>query len=234
MISVIITVHPPLLKHLPRCLNSVLWQMEAADECWLVGDGLDISGFRMAWEIVPGHRGRLHSLGAGEVRGVSHARNRALGQASGEWLKFLDADDLLAPFALNAFRALESKVPAEVACLMGGYFKVHNGMPVGFQTPPDIESLIAKVNPCLVSPSFIRRAAAAAVGGFDERIQFEEDWDFWLRLRRAGHRFATTKTPFAYYWIDDAERAEKQRDHTVEGMDVRDYLAKTYGITPQR
>ena len=74
-----------------------------------------------------------------------------------------------------------------------------------------------------------------ALGCKDERIDFEGDWDFWLRLRKAGHKFAIHRRPFCCYCIDDEARAaaEKVRTHKVEGMDVRAYLAKTYGITPE-
>jgi hypothetical protein len=34
-----------------------------------------------------------------------------------------------------------------------------------------------------------RRDLLARVGGFDERLRFEEDWDLWKRLARGGARF---------------------------------------------
>jgi hypothetical protein len=103
----------------------------------------------------------------------------------------------------------------------------------GIQDPPDIERVTLHANPILVSMAFVRRGAALSVSGFDERIEFEEDWDFWLRLRSVGWQFAIHRRPFCCYCVDDAERADKVRSHQVEGMDVREYLAKKYGVKPQ-
>ncbi len=225
MISVVITVHPPLLKHLRRCVDSVLWQLMPGDECVVVSDGCELP--------VECDGPWLKKVCLTVAHGVSSARNYgALHVASGKWIKFLDADDLLAPFALNAFRAIEPKLPEKVAVVAGSQIKVHNGIVQGTQDPPDIARVIAHANPILVSMAFVRREAALRVRGFDERIEFEEDWDFWLRLRQAGWQFAIHRRPFCCYCVDDAERAAKVRSHQVEGMDVREYLARTYGIKP--
>ena len=231
MISVVITVHPPLLKHLERCIDSVLWQLSPADECIVIGDGCSALGARGFFRDA-----RIKNFNTGEAKGECAARNVGLREARHDWIKFLDADDLLAPFALNAFRSVVGKLPDAISVLAGATIKVHNGLVVGYSDPPPIEQLITRVNPILPSMVFVRRSAAQAVAGFDERIDFEGDWDFWLRLRKAGYRFAIHRRPFCCYWIDDAERAEKEasRTHQVEGVDVREYLARTYGITPER
>jgi glycosyltransferase involved in cell wall biosynthesis len=237
MITVIITVHAPLLQYLSRAAESVLWQLEDSDQLIIVGDRVGDDG---ELEVVRGPRSAWVSTYVQRrevLSGVSATRNLGLAHAIGQWIKFLDADDVLAPFALAHFRALVAKgLPEKVGVVAGGLMRVHNGVVTGLQNPPDINAVITKVNPLLVSVAFVRRAAASAVAGFDARIDFEEDWDFWLRLRQAGWEFAWCGVPFCYYWIADAERAEKEqaRTHRVEGVDVRDYLAKTYGITPQR
>ena len=58
---------------------------------------------------------------------------------------------------------------------------------------------IMNYNPILLSASFVRREALLAVGLFDERIEFEEDWDLWLRLheRFGPSTFWRPKTLFA-------------------------------------
>lgn len=225
MISVVITVHEPLLKHLQRCVDSVLWQLTPEDELIIVGDGCD------TWCVMTDQR-----LVATRIQifqgGVSAARNRGLHEARNPWIKFLDADDLLAPFALNAFRAIVDKIPEKVGVVVGSQIKVHNGIVQGYQDPPNIEQVITHANPILVSMTFVRRAYAASVNGFDERIEFEEDWDFWLKLRETGYQFAIHRRPFCCYCVDDAERAAKVRSHLVEGVDVRQYLAKRYRIKP--
>ena len=46
----------------------------------------------------------------------------------------------------------------------------------------------------------VLRSAIAAVGGYDERLTFE-DWDMWLRLADAGWRFEYLPGPLADYRI---------------------------------
>ncbi len=67
----------------------------------------------------------------------------------------------------------------------------------------DLPSLLARnaVN----GAAIVRRAAFAAVGGFDERMRHGcEDWDFWLRLVEAGFR-GTIVPEVLYYYRRTAE-----------------------------
>jgi glycosyltransferase involved in cell wall biosynthesis len=207
-------------KHLRRCLDSVLWQLHPEDECLVVCDGF----------VEPESSASYSLLSFPEPEGVAAARNHGLQAAKGDWVKFMDVDDVLSPFALNAFRADLNSIPADVAVVSGQQIKVHNGLVVGTFDPPVVDQSIERENPLLVGMVLVRRSHALAVGGFDPRIEFEEDWDFWLRLYRANYRFRSLPTPFCYYWIDDAERREKRRTHRVEGMHVREYLRKKYNL----
>jgi glycosyltransferase involved in cell wall biosynthesis len=224
-ISVIVTTDPRLDFHLGRCLASIEWQLRPSDELLIVGDG---------YKPIPTTISTLPEIINSQLRGVSAARNAGLARSTNAWIKFIDVDDLLAPFALNAFRAirgqLEEIANEKIAVIAGGQLKIHNGVFVGFTQPVSIERIIEHANPTLVSQCFIRRDAAVSVGGFDERIEFEEDWDFWLRLYRAGHRFATTQVPVCCYWISDVERESKHPSHLVEGVDVREYLRRKYNL----
>lgn len=230
MISVIITVDPGVEKHLQRALDSARWQLEEGDELIVVCDGLtSVTG---TVNITP-------------CRGISYARNAGVAETKGDWIKFLDGDDVLAPFALNVVRGIDGP-----KVVFGQQATVHNGK-VSMQIIPDAsleKNLVAKgivfhnpmrhikqMNPGLISNSFIRRDALQEVGGFDERIAFEEDWDLWLKLHKkyGFSGFGYSMAPVCYYWIDDKERAAKVRDHTVEGMDVREYFRKTYGCDPK-
>ena len=176
------------------------------------------------------------------------ARNEAVSHAGQaiDWLKFLDADDLLAPFALSTFRQMT--IEDRMQCVGGAQLKVVNGKVMGLQIPKP--QLMDRVNPMVPSMCFVRAAAFAKAGGFDNRIGFEEDWDLWLKLRREYgiEGFGIMPQPLCYYTIDEAERAAKrQPSHLVEDpdskaaegaepkmIDVREYLAKVYGIKPDR
>ena len=99
-----------------------------------------------------------------------------------------------------------------------------------------------QINPALVSHTFIEREAFNAVAGFDEKLDWEEDWDLWLRMREkfGAEAFAGMRERVCYYWIDEAERAKKKRRHevTIEDgteIDVHEYLRRRHpGVDPAK
>jgi cellulose synthase/poly-beta-1,6-N-acetylglucosamine synthase-like glycosyltransferase len=230
-IAVVIPCHGQ--KHLlVRALGSVLWQLGPDDEVIVVNDcGED---WRLG-ELVGPEPERVMWLHHHTRRGVAASRNTAIRRAKAEWIKFLDADDVLAPFALDALRRADD-LPKSIHILAGGCHRVVDGRYHDYLSDSD-QSLgrILEANPLLPSAVFARRSALVEVGLFDERFDFEEDWDLWLRLheRYGLEAFAVVDRPLCYYWINEAERRKKVRNGTVDGVPVRDYFRQRYGAKPR-
>ncbi len=229
-IAVVIPCHGQ--KHLlPRALGSVIWQLGPDDEVIVVNDcGED-------WrpgEFVGPEPERVMWLHHDARRGVAASRNTAIRRAKAEWVKFLDADDVLAPYALDALRRADD-LPESIHILAGGCHRIVDGRYHDYLSDSE-QSLgrILEANPLLPSAVFVRRSALIEVGLFDERIDFEEDWDLWLRLheRYGLEAFAVIDRPVCYYWINEAERGKKVRKGTVDGVAVRDYFRQRYGANP--
>lgn len=98
LISIIIPVYN-VEQYLPECLESILEQDYANWECILVDDGSkDRSG-----DIIDEFSQRdsrfhvIHDVN----HGVSHARNKGLGLAKGDWICFVDSDDSIVHNALS-------------------------------------------------------------------------------------------------------------------------------------
>lgn len=228
----------PQRHYIARCVNSVRDQLADADQHIIYDDGStersgpDEGFFPVSPQIHPG----MLMMWMKDRKGVSYARNRCIERATGEWIKFLDADDLLAPYALNALRALEKggELSSKIKVVIGTQMQVVDGLFRGIVHPAP--QVIENYNPFVPSMAFVRRETLLEVGMFDERIEFEEDWDLWLRIYRkyGGSAFAKIDYPVCYYWIDQEERKTKfNPSHEVEGMDVRAYFRKQYGIDPK-
>lgn len=104
--SIIIPVYN-VAPYLRECLDSVLTQTFTDWEAICVDDGsTDDSG-----EILDEYAARDQRFRVFHQRnaGVSVARNKALDEARGEWIWFVDSDDRIKPYAMERFTSYESK-----------------------------------------------------------------------------------------------------------------------------
>lgn len=169
--------------HLPASIGSVMAQTFADWELIVVDDGSsDASAAIVAAIDDP----RIHLIRQANA-GVSAARNRALDEAGGEYIAFLDADDTWVPTFLEKMAAaLDAEAHAVlVYCgwqnlgLPGG-----RGMPFvppEYETPAKLETLFGGCR-WPIHAALTRRAAIAEVGGFNPRYTNAEDYALWLQI----------------------------------------------------
>ncbi len=186
MISIIIPVfnRPKLLT---EALNSVLKQKEISEglEIIVVDDG----STDKTEEVLTGLPGKIICIRQ-EHSGVSAARNRGIAQSRGEWIAFLDSDDLWLPGKLSAQMQFFSKHPDMPLCQTEEIW-IRNGNrinPRKYHKKPQGYCFPSLLERCLVSPSavVIHRRVFDLVGLFDETLPACEDYDLWLRI---GCRF---------------------------------------------
>ena len=108
--------------------------------------------------------------------GVSAARNRGAAALDCDAVLFLDGDDWLAPFALDALATALSAAPHAVAAV-GAYER--GGLVYAPAYGAVLERLLVRNLFVNGGHVLIRREA---VQPFREDLRFGEDWEFWVRL----------------------------------------------------
>lgn len=195
LVTVVVTAHDEQ-RFLQDCLDSVASQTWTKLECIVVDDASTDATAEVAAAAVR-HDPRFTILHLEDNVGPSVARNVGLGQARGEFVTFLDGDDLLYP------DAIERRVAALVGCrdpewVVGSFCLWHTipeegelGLPKGGLAERTRVSWLDAVfdAPFIVSAPIIRRDALLAVEGFDRDARTAEDYDLWSRLLRRGYVF---------------------------------------------
>ena len=135
---------------------------------------------------------------AGRAAGPAAARNLGWRTATAEWIAFLD-DDVLPPAGWAA--GLVSDLGAAAGDVGGIQGRVQVPLPDG-RPPTDWERNVAGLGHAAWATADMayRRAALAAVGGFDERFPraYREDADLALRVQGAGWRLVRGERSLAH------------------------------------
>ena len=135
-------------------------------------------------------------------RGLAGARNAGVARAGGDWVAFLDDDDVWAPDKLHAQIAAATKARAgwaySTAVMVDG-----DGIAEYVWPLPDpatlLERLVASnAIPAGSSNVVVRADVLRSAGGFDEAFSRIADWDLWLRLAAAGPAAAVDRALVAY------------------------------------
>lgn len=127
--------------------------------------------------------------------GISAARNSGVAAASGEYLAFLDCDDIWEPaMAERASAALDAH-PECVLAYSNLALIDSDGRDLGsaligpgLDHAPELAEMLERLWPIMPSAVMARRSAFDAAGGFSEEFRSYgfEDVIFWLRLRELG------------------------------------------------
>jgi glycosyltransferase involved in cell wall biosynthesis len=210
LVSVVIPFLDPPVEFFRQAIESVLAQDYRPAELILVNDGSREAAVAVARRMADGddmpvryveHRG-------GENRGSSASRNLGVSVAAGEYVAFLDADDVWVPGKLAEQVAYLQKRP-QTAMVFGqtrywyswrdsaaGDFVVSRGVEreTAFQ-PPDFvpRFLRGRVIVPSASNTMMRRDAYLACGGFEDSFRgMYEDQAFLVKL---GLRYAVAGVP---------------------------------------
>lgn len=218
MISVIIPLYNKQ-SQIHATLESVLRQSYADYEIVVVDDGSTDGSVAIVESF---NEARLRLIRQ-ENGGVSAARNRGICEARGEYVAFLDADDLWEPDFLKTMQNLAERYPncSVYAC---NYDFV---LPDGTHTPTTIRRLpftgehgilsnyfeVASCShpPLWTSALMVKKEAIRNIDGFPEGISSGEDLLTWAKLA-ACNSIAYTSRVYASYQLETSSRGKEPSD----------------------
>lgn len=169
-------------KYIAHTLTCVKKQTFEDWECIVMDDGsTDNSGAVVKEWAASEHRIKYYYQ---KNSGVCVARNNAVGYASGEYLLFVDSDDLIS----NVFVGLcveqldADKNVKLVACNYKKFGKYKKSFKVEKYSLPKLMGHNLWGNACM-----IRREDFIRVGGYNTNMRYGlEDWDLWLKILADG------------------------------------------------
>ena len=170
-------------RFLTRCVDAALAQTSAPVEVIVVDDGSTDS----TQEVMRAYEGRVQYIHQAN-QGLSGARNTGARHARGDWFLFCDADDMLAPRAVEWLTAAVTGTAAGVVygkcreLYEDGRAGAVKGTAVAAGLPPIPakanfwKSLITTTGAALIS-----RRTFDKVGGYAPSRMMVEDREFWIK-----------------------------------------------------
>jgi glycosyltransferase involved in cell wall biosynthesis len=204
LVSVIIPAYNSA-DFMGETLDSVFAQTFSSLEAIVINDGsadtLQLEQVLQRYSLKPLRYIKQENQGAGA------ARNAGLRAARGEFVAFLDADDIWLPMFLDKLMALLKRENADLAyadALLVGDARVEGLTFMRVEPshgPVTPESLLAVTCTVLTSTVLARKSPILAVGLFDTSLRRGQDFDLWLRLAKAGARMVYTPEVLAHHRI---------------------------------
>ena len=224
-------------RYIAATIDSVLAQEHAGLELIVVDDGSKDGSVELVRRLFPQVRIERQANA-----GVAAARNRGIALATGDYIAFVDADDIWLPGKLAATWALMQATPG---CRMG--YTAWQVWPCTEPRPSDAElvTLAAEADDtalwrgasgwiypellldCVVwtSTVLVERRLLAEAGLFDTGLRVGEDYDLWLRLSRLTPIVRVAR-PYALYRIHPAS--------ITKTMPTANYRARVIGTALAR
>ncbi|MFL5763692.1 MAG: glycosyltransferase family 2 protein [Bacteroidia bacterium] len=212
MMSPLISVIIPTFNYasfLPETIGSVMAQTYGNWECIVVDDG-STDDTKNVMDALCKSDPRIKYL-VQKNDGPTIARNNGLKNASGDFIQFLDADDLLEKEKFEKqLQIFESDPSADI--VYGGVNYFRSGFPdqlfdgislegskpwmkkLSGQGEIMIKALLNE-NLMVISSPLVRRSLFEKLGKMNETLRYNEDWELWARFAIGNAKFRFDESP---------------------------------------
>lgn len=214
-------------KVLPRALQSVISQRESHHEILVIDDGSTDETPDVLAELSHQHPGAFKVIRK-QNGGLASVRNRGITEAAAPWLIFLDADDELAPGALQAIDThLESHPSTEM--IIGGHIAVeadgrrreHNPGVLPDDPVARVGAYLLDKRLTLANGACVMHRNVFSRGIYPERFRNAEDIPVFAQVL-ANHRCSVLPKPLAIIHKHDDSLRHQFRHAKATGMQLVD------------
>lgn len=189
-------------QYLDECLQSVLEQTYSNWECIIVNDGSPDNTEEVALRW--GAKDSRFKYYKKKNGGLSSARNAGIKESKGEWVQFLDCDDLIEKKKIELSVACFKDESLDVIVSGYRYFETDEGIDrlrifgrdhflpevcLSKMDKEDIKFLFKEKNPFVISAPIYKKKIFYEQGGFNEQLKSLEDWEFNLRCALNDYTF---------------------------------------------
>lgn len=201
-ISVVVTAHN-YGKYLPQCLDSVFEQNCSDWELVVVNDGStdDTPAILESYQKKMGDKIKVVTLTG---VGLAKACNTGIRASRGEYIVRLDADDYFDESILLVESTILDKDPS-IHMVYPDYYRINKYGEIldsyRLQKVNDEVKLLDR-SP-LAAGAMYRRTCYDEIGGYNEKLRYQEDYDFWIKFIDK-FKVYNVNLPLMYYRKHDA------------------------------
>ena len=231
LVSIVIPVFNSA-KYITECLNSVLNQSYKNFEIIIADDGSTDNTV----ELINNYQSDLIVVYSQENSGQGRARNLAVEKANGEWIAFIDSDDIW--FIDKLEKQLElckNYVWSHTDYFFIGNIVAPHTRSIDFvsNNSGDIFDHLVVDNTIATSTVMIKKSIFKEFGGFNTSYRALQDWDLWLRIAKK-YEIGYYDKPLAEYRVHSSSVSRSTRRNFPYHMEIINRIFSDEGIAADR
>lgn len=210
------------MRFLEATIRSVLEQDYPRIE-YLVIDGASSDG---SVDLIRKYSNRLAYWESQPDHGQAHAINKGIIRSSGDFLGWINSDDILLPHTVRSVVEIFRRNP-DVDVVYGHLERIdETGNLIPTPKLPKDQLVFSQkhiLGECIVNQpgSFWRRASMEKVGLLDESLRYALDYDYWIRFALNGAKFKRIDKTVAHFRISrKSKTVAETAAHAYETLKV--------------